>query len=58
MNNPYVSKIKTIRGRVAGSYKFVEIELLIHNLGLREAHKIVDNLAEQIKKRFRILILW
>lgn len=55
LNNPYVSKIKTIRGRVAGSYKFVEIELLIHNLGLREAHKIVDNLAEQIKKEIQNL---
>lgn len=54
-NNPAVAKIKTIRGRVAGSYKFAEVELLIHNLGLREAHKIVDDIAERIKQEVQNL---
>ncbi|MEZ0323234.1 MAG: cation diffusion facilitator family transporter [Hydrogenothermaceae bacterium] len=48
--NPYVEKVKIIRGRVAGSYKFIEIEILLKNLGLREAHSIVDSLAESIKE--------
>lgn len=49
LGHPSVVEIKTVRGRVAGSYKFVEIELLLNNLGLREAHRIVDELAQQIK---------
>lgn len=51
LDNPSVVEVKTVRGRVAGSYKFVEIELLLNNLGLREAHKIVDRLAERIKEQ-------
>ncbi|MCX7759889.1 MAG: cation diffusion facilitator family transporter [Hydrogenothermaceae bacterium] len=51
--NPYVEKIKIIRGRFAGSYKFVEIEILLKNLGLREAHSIVDSLAESIKNEIQ-----
>lgn len=50
LNHPSVVKVKTVRGRVAGSYKFVEIELLLNNLGLREAHKIADELADKIKE--------
>jgi len=48
--HPSVVRIKNIRGREAGSYKFLEIELLLHNYSLRETHKIVDEIAEQIKK--------
>lgn len=50
LNHPSVVKVKTVRGRVAGSYKFVEIELLLNNLGLREAHKIADELADKVKE--------
>jgi len=45
-----VNEIKSIRGRQAGSFKFLDIELLINNYSLREAHRIVDEIAEQIKK--------
>ncbi len=47
---PIVVDVKSIRGRSAGSYKFVELELLLHNYGMRETHKIVDEIEEKIKK--------
>lgn len=48
-NFPEVREIKYIRGREAGSFKFLEIELLVNNSSLREAHEIVDKIASQIK---------
>ncbi len=48
--HPSVVRIKNMRGREAGSYKFLELELLLHNYSLRETHKIVDEIAEQIKR--------
>ena len=45
-----VKEIKYIRGRVAGSFKFLDIEILLNNSSLREAHEIVDNIAYSIKK--------
>jgi cation diffusion facilitator family transporter len=47
---PAVNKIKSIRGRQAGSFKFLDIELVINNYSLREAHRIVDEIADRIKK--------
>lgn len=47
---PSVMEIKSIRGRSAGSYKFLELELILHNYGIRETHKIVDEIEEKIKK--------
>lgn len=55
LKHPSVVEIKTVRGRVAGSYKFVEIEILLNNLGLREAHRIVDELSTQIKEKVQNL---
>jgi cation diffusion facilitator family transporter len=51
LKHPSVIGLKSIRGRSAGSYKFLELEILMHNLSLREAHKIVDEIAEDIKKK-------
>lgn len=51
LKHPAVIDLKNIRGRSAGSYKFLELEILMHNLSLREAHKIVDELAEEIKRK-------
>ena len=48
---PEVREIKHIRGREAGSFKFLEIEILVNNSSLREAHEIVDNIALQIKNK-------
>ncbi|MGC9120266.1 MAG: cation diffusion facilitator family transporter [Sulfurihydrogenibium sp.] len=51
LKHPAIIDLKSIKGRSAGSYKFLELEILMHNLSLREAHKIVDNLAEEIKRK-------
>ncbi len=49
-SNPAVVDIKHIRGRVAGSFKFLDIELLLHNFSLRETHRIVDEIENKIKE--------
>ncbi len=48
-NHPAVVEIKHIRGRAAGSFKFLDIELLLHNYSLRETHKIVDKIEKKIR---------
>ncbi len=48
-SHPAVVEIKHIRGRAAGSFKFLDIELLLHNYSLRETHKIVDDIEKKIK---------
>ena len=49
-SHPAVVDIKHIRGRVAGSFKFLDIELLLHNFSLRETHRIVDEIEKKIKQ--------
>ncbi|WP_457639391.1 cation diffusion facilitator family transporter [Persephonella sp.] len=49
-SHPAVVDIKHIRGRVAGSFKFLDIELLLHNFSLRETHRIVDEIERKIKE--------
>ena len=49
-SHPAVVDIKHIRGRVAGSFKFLDIELLLHNYSLRETHRIVDEIERRIKE--------
>jgi len=53
LKNPAVVDIKEIKGRTAGSYKFVEVEILLHNMSLRETHRIVDEIAEEIKQKIQ-----
>ncbi len=48
-SHPSVVEIKHIRGRAAGSFKFLDIELLVHNYSLRETHKIVDDIEKKIR---------
>jgi len=48
---PSVMEIKKIRGRSAGSHKFLELELIMHNYSLRETHKTVDNIEKEIKEK-------
>ncbi len=48
-SHPAVVEIKHIRGRAAGSFKFLDIELLLHNYSLRETHKIVDEIEKKIR---------
>ncbi|NPA13388.1 MAG: cation transporter [Aquificae bacterium] len=49
-SHPAVVDIKNIRGRAAGSFKFLDVELLLHNFSLRETHRIVDEIEKNIKK--------
>ncbi|NPA57919.1 MAG: cation transporter [Aquificae bacterium] len=49
-SHPAVVDIKRIRGRAAGSFKFLDIELLLHNFSLRETHRIVDEIERKIKE--------
>ncbi len=49
LSHPAVVDIKHIRGRAAGSFKFLDIELLLHNYSLRETHKIVDEIEKKIR---------
>ena len=49
-SHPAVVDIRHIRGRVAGSFKFLDIELLLHNYSLRETHRIVDDIERRIKE--------
>jgi cation diffusion facilitator family transporter len=48
---PSVMEIKKIRGRSAGSHKFLELELVMHNYSLRETHKTVDDIEREIKDK-------
>jgi len=48
---PSVMEIKKIRGRSAGSYKFLELELSMHNYSLKETHKVVDEIEKEIKEK-------
>ena len=48
---PSVIEIKKIRGRSAGSHKFLELELVMHNYSLRETHKTVDDIEREIKEK-------
>ena len=48
---PSVMEIKKIRGRSAGSHKFLELELVMHNYSLRETHKTVDEIEREIKEK-------
>ncbi|MDQ7056242.1 MAG: cation transporter dimerization domain-containing protein, partial [Persephonella sp.] len=49
-SHPAVVDIKHIRGRVAGSFKFLDVEILLHNFSLRETHRIVDEIEKRIKE--------
>ncbi|NPA16521.1 cation diffusion facilitator family transporter [Persephonella sp.] len=49
-SHPAVVDIRHIRGRVAGSFKFLDVELLLHNFSLRETHRIVDEIERRIKE--------
>ncbi|WP_456392826.1 cation diffusion facilitator family transporter [Persephonella sp.] len=49
-SHPAVVDIRHIRGRVAGSFKFLDVELLLHNFSLRETHRIVDEIERKIKE--------
>ena len=47
---PMIAKINNIRGRNAGSFKFIHISIQLNTDSLKEAHEYVHKLEEKIKK--------
>ena len=48
--SPRVKEIKSITGRNAGSFKFVQLDLDLDTDSLKEAHEIAHNIEKEIKK--------
>ena len=50
-NEPKVKEIKTVTGRNAGSFQFVQLDIALDTDSLREAHAISDSLEGSIKEK-------
>jgi cation diffusion facilitator family transporter len=48
---PMIAKINSIRGRNAGSFKFIHISIQLNTDSLKEAHRYVHELEEKIKNQ-------
>ncbi len=48
---PKVKEVKTITGRNAGSFQFVQLNLVLDTDSLREAHDIAHNIEDTIKTK-------
>jgi len=48
--SPRVKEIKSITGRNAGSFKFVQLDLDLDTDSVKEAHEIAHNIEKEIKK--------
>ena len=51
LNDPRVTRINTIRGRNAGRYKFVELDLDLNVKNLKMGHRVVEELKQLLKSR-------
>jgi len=49
--NKKIKKIKNIMGRNAGSFKFVQLDLVLDTDSLKEAHKIAHDIEDDIKEK-------
>ncbi|SFV89634.1 Cobalt-zinc-cadmium resistance protein [hydrothermal vent metagenome] len=47
---PKVKEIKHITGRNAGSFKFVQLDIVLDTDSLKEAHELAHNIEKEIKK--------
>ena len=47
-----VKEIKELKGRNSGSYKFVELNIVVDLAHLEEAHELITHIEEDIKKKF------
>ena len=47
--DPRVGKIRELRGRNAGRYKFVELDLSLHVKELEKGHRITEEIAKNVK---------
>jgi cation diffusion facilitator family transporter len=48
---PMIAKINSVRGRNAGSFKFIHINIQLNTDSLKEAHNYVHELEEKIKEQ-------
>ena len=49
--HPLVERVKSVVGRSSGSYKFIELELVLKTEDFEKAHRIVHEIEEEVKKR-------
>jgi predicted Fe-Mo cluster-binding NifX family protein len=60
LDEPLVDRIKSLRGRNSGSYKFIEAELALKARDLEKAHFIANRIDEQLRQNIgnldRVLI--
>ena len=50
-SHPLVERVKSITGRSSGSYKFIEMEVVLKIDDFERAHEIVHRIEEEVKKR-------
>ncbi len=48
--HPLVERVKSITGRSSGSYKFIEMELVLKTDDFEKAHEIVHKIEREVKK--------
>ncbi len=50
-NEPKIKDIITITGRNAGSFQFVQLDLVLNTDSLKEAHEVAHTIEDEIKKQ-------
>ena len=50
-SHPLVERVKSITGRSSGSYKFIEMEVVLKIDDFERAHEIVHQIEEEVKKQ-------
>ncbi len=50
-SHPLVERVKSITGRSSGSYKFIEMEVVLKIDDFERAHEIVHQIEQQVKKQ-------
>jgi cation diffusion facilitator family transporter len=50
-SHPLVEKVKSITGRSSGSYKFLELEVVLKTHDFEKAHEIIHRIEEEVKSK-------
>ena len=50
-NHPLVEKVKSITGRSSGSYKFLELEVVLKTSDFERAHEIIHQIEGEVKSK-------
>jgi cation diffusion facilitator family transporter len=50
-SHPLVEKVKSITGRSSGSYKFLELEVVLKTNDFEKAHEIIHQIEKEVKDR-------